>query len=79
MTSQDTFGLVTSSTRSDFFFRAVCVTNKTSRFSCFHQAKIHHELENHCKELFATELNSEIFCCITSYDNNCNPKRGLVT
>ena len=40
---------------SDFFFRAACIT----------RLRIYHQLENHRKELFSTELQWEIFCCIT--------------
>ena len=78
MTSQDTFGLVTSSTRIFSSEPSVSLIKQIVSH-VFTRPKIHHELENHRKELFATELHSKIFCCITSYDNNCNPKRGLVT
>ena len=56
MTSPYTFGLVTGSTQ---IFS-----------SCITRLKIHHQLENHRKELFSTELHREIFCCITSYHYN---------
>ena len=47
---------------SDFFFRAACVTtcNKKSRFSCITGLRVHHQHENHRKELFSTELHQEI-------------------
>ena len=49
------------------------------RFSCITRLKIHHQLENQCKELFSTELHWEIFCCITSYDHNSKKRLGHVT
>ena len=49
------------------------------RFSCITRLKIHHQLENQCKELFSTELHWEIFCCITSYDHNSKKRFGHVT
>ena len=62
---------LTGSTRIFSSGRAACVTNnKKNRFSCITRLKIHHQLENHRKELFSTELHWEIFCCITSYDYN---------
>ena len=48
----------------------VSLTKKKNHFSCITRLKIHHQLENHCKELFSTELHWEIFCCITSYNYN---------
>ena len=48
-------------------------------FSCITRLKIHHQLENQCKELFSTELHWEIFCCITSYDHNSKKRFGHVT
>ena len=38
---------------------------KKNHFSCIIRLKIHHQLENHRKELFSTEVHWEIFCCIT--------------
>ena len=64
---------------SDFFFRAACVTNKKNRFPCITRLKIHHQLENHRKELSSTELHWEIFCCITSYDYNSKTSLGHET
>ena len=43
---------------------------KKNHLTCISRLKIHHQLENQCKELFSTELHWEIFCCITSYDYN---------
>ena len=64
----------------DFFFRAACVTNKKrNHFSSITRLKIHHQLENHRKELFSTELCWEIFCCINSYDFNSKTRLGHVT
>ena len=45
---------------SNFFFRAACIT----------RLRIDNQLENHRKELFPTELQWEIFCCITSPESN---------
>ena len=50
---------------SDFFFRATCVFN-IKKILFIISLKIHHQLENHRKELFSPELHWEIFCCITS-------------
>ena len=49
-----------------FGFRAACVSNKKNCFSCITSLKIHHQLENHRKELFSSKLHGEIFCCINS-------------
>ena len=68
MTSPDTFG----STRI-FSSEPPVSLLKRNRFSCIIKLSIHHQLENHRKELFSTELHWEIFCYITI------PKRGLVT
>ena len=71
---------LTGSTRIFSSGRAACVTNnKKNRFSCITRLKIHHQLENHRKELFSTELHWEIFCCITSYDYNSKERLGHVT
>lgn len=53
-----------------FFFWAACASNKENCFSCITSLKIHHQLQNHCKELFSPELHWEIFCSITSCDYN---------
>ena len=50
-----------------FFFRATCVSNKKNCFSCITSLQIHHQLENHRKELFSSKLHGEIFCCINSW------------
>ena len=68
MTSPDTFGW----TRI-FSSEPPVSPLKRNRLSCITRLNIHHQLENHPKELFSTELHWEIFCCITI------PKRGLVT
>ena len=50
------------------------------RFSCITiRLKIHHQLENHHKELFSTELYWEIFCCITSNEYNSKKRLGHAT
>ena len=59
-----------------FFFWAACACNKENCFSCITSLKIHHQLENHCKELFSPELHWEIFCCITSCDYNSKTRLG---
>ena len=41
---------------------------KKNRFSCITRLNIHHQLENHRKEVFSTKLHWKIFCCITAYD-----------
>ena len=64
---------------SDFFFRAACVSNKKSCFSCITRVNIHLQLENHRKELFSPELHWEIFCCITSCDYNFKTRLSHVT
>ena len=60
MTNQDTFGLVTGSTR--IFSSSACVTNKKNCFLYITRIKIHHQLVDPRKELFSTELHWEIFC-----------------
>ena len=68
---------LTASTRIFSSGRAACLTNnKKNRFSCITRLRIHHQLENHRKELFSTELHWEIFCCITSYDYNSKKRIG---
>ena len=62
-----------------FFFRAACVSNKKNCFSCITSLKIHHQLENHRKELFSSKLHWEIFCCINSCDYNSTTRLGHVT
>ena len=69
MTSPDTFGLVTGLTRI-FSSKLPVSLIKKNHLTCISRLKIHHQLENHRKELFSTELHWEIFCCITSYDHN---------
>ena len=80
MTSSDTFGLVTGSTR---IFSSeppgLLIYKKKHRLSCITRLKIHLQLENHRKELFSTELQWEISCCITSYDYNSKRRLGHVT
>ena len=61
------------------FFRATCVSNKKNCFSCITSLKIHHQLENHRKELFSSKLHWEIFCCINSCDYNSTTRLGHVT
>ena len=41
---------------------------KKDRSSCTTRLKFHHKLEKNRNELFSTELHSEIFSCITSFD-----------
>ena len=74
MTSADTFGLVTGLTHI-FSSELPVLLIKKNCFSCITSLKIHHQLENHRKELFSTELRWEIFCSISSYD--CNSKKSL--
>ena len=62
-----------------FFFPAACVSNKKNCFSCITSLKIHHQLENHHKELFSSKLHWEIFCCINSCDYNSTTRLGHVT
>ena len=79
MTSSETFGLVIGSTRIFSFEPPVLLIEKKNCLSCTTRLKIHHQLENHRKELFSTELHWEIFCCITSYDYNSKRRLGHVT
>ena len=80
MTSSDTFGLVTGSTWILSSEPPVLlIKKKKNRLSCITRLKIHHQLENHRKELFSTELPWEIFCCITSYDYNSKRRLGHET
>ena len=60
MTNEDTFGLVTGSTR--IFLRAASVTNKKNCFLYITRIKIHHQLVDPSKELFSTEVHWKIFC-----------------
>ena len=69
MTSPDRFRLVTGSTQI-FSSELPVLLLKKNRFSCITRLKVHHQIENHCKELFSTELHWEIFCCIPSYHYN---------
>ena len=78
MTRSDTFGLVTGSTWIFSSEPPVLLITKNNRLSCITRLKIHHQLENHRKELFSTELHWEIFCGITSYDYNSR-RLGHVT
>ena len=78
MTRSDTFGLVTGSTWIFSSEPPVLLIKKNNRLSCITRLKIHHQLENHRKELFSTELHWEIFCGITSYDYNSR-RLGHVT
>ena len=70
MTSSDTFGPVITGSTQIFSSELPVLLLKKNRFSCITRLKIHHQLENHRKELFSTELQWEIFCCITSYHYN---------
>ena len=69
MTSPDTFGIVTGSIQI-FSSEPPVSLIKNNRFSCITRLKIQHQLKNHHKQLFSTELHWEIFCYITSYDYN---------
>ena len=62
-----------------FFFRAACVPNEKNCFSSITSLKIHHQLENHRKELLSPELHWEIFCCINSCNYNSKTRLGHVT
>ena len=60
-------------------FSSEPLVKKKNRFSSITRLNIHHQLENHRKVLFSTELLWQIICCIALHDYNSEIGLGYET